>query len=162
MTETGRGYVTTSWWYRFEPDQWEADRGLPGWEMEPLVSAHDTLDSAETQGQRDGCMNGIRRVEVRGPDGRLHALWDKESLTVTKTRRYLDARGRMLYDVERKKHLWQRISEESKDLNRRLNAELGATFGALRAELGRNPTSMEVVERLRARGGDTEEAAPDR
>lgn len=142
-------YVTTSWWYAHEPDEWETARGLSGWQSAPLTSEHPDLESAERQGQKDGCMRGVRRVEVRSPDGALQALWDKESLVTIKRRRYPDQRGRMLYDISHLSNRWQRISEESRALSKRQVAETLAARDALRAELGHEPTSMQVADRLR-------------
>lgn len=152
-------YVTTSLWWPWEPDEWEAARGLPGWQPDPLVSEHPDLASAEVQGQRDGCMAGIRRVEVCSPDGTLQALWDKESLVVVKTRRYLDLNGRMLYDVEHRNNVWQRIGAESKALRERENAEFRDAYRAEQAHLDAqrepgsprtSPSTTAVAARLRA------------
>lgn len=151
-------YLMTAFWYPHEQDEWEAERGLPGHQSDPSVHEHPDLDSAERQGGQWGCMIGVRRVEVRSPDGELQALWDKDSRVVIKHRRYVDERGRMLYDVSHVSNHWQNVGEESKALRRRINAEIAEARRAEQADADarrapgeprRAVSSQAVVDRLR-------------
>lgn len=147
------GYRAIIFWRAHEPDVWERERGLPGYQPDPTVHVHDTLAAAERDGAQFGCLAGTTRIEVRGPgadgDDTLHALWDRTSTVTVKTRRYT-VRGRMTYDVSHYSNHWQNLSDESKTLHRAEIAEINA---ALRHEIvaGRNPTPERLVALLRER-----------
>lgn len=116
-------YVATVYWYPLPRDGSESSSRLRAWHPGPDVSDHTTLDAAERHARQWGCMAGVRRVEVHGPDGTLQALWDKESRVYTKRRRFV-VDGRMRYDVEHVANRWQRLGEESQSLHRQRAAEL--------------------------------------
>lgn len=75
------------------------------------TETYASLDEAELAGKHSGCLRGVRRVEVYGPDGNLCALGDKESNHATLTPWYFeDETGEVLWDRSYLRNRWQRFT----------------------------------------------------